>query len=205
LNYEDNYVEHSNQLLEYQNFLQHCLLFLRFQQNYFDSSTKLFLDLYPAKFEIPQQNCSFVYEPIQKIWKKLITVTNLKSKWEIFTMMPILYESSLLLLPFYFMQIRYAASISRVYTLDGNYARGTRTFVWNVYSRVANSPIYIGIERNSQINLIRGQSLSHLGFIESARNLCGKFKIGRSFALRLNELRNMRSNYFNFLILIVYF
>jgi len=34
LNYQNN-VEHSNQLLEYQNFLQRCLLFLKFQQNYF--------------------------------------------------------------------------------------------------------------------------------------------------------------------------
>jgi len=39
--------------------LQHCLLFLRFQQNYFDGPTKLFSDLYPAKFYIPQQNRSF--------------------------------------------------------------------------------------------------------------------------------------------------
>jgi len=28
----------------------HCSLFLRFQQNYFDDLTKLFPDLYPAKF-----------------------------------------------------------------------------------------------------------------------------------------------------------
>jgi len=44
------YVERSNYLLEYQNFLQHCSLFLRFQQNYFADPTKLFSDLYPAKF-----------------------------------------------------------------------------------------------------------------------------------------------------------
>jgi len=33
-------------LLEYQNFLQHCTLFLRFQQKYFESPIKLFSDLY---------------------------------------------------------------------------------------------------------------------------------------------------------------
>jgi len=33
LNYQNNYVEQSNQLLEYQNFL-HYSLFLMFQQNY---------------------------------------------------------------------------------------------------------------------------------------------------------------------------
>jgi len=52
LNYQNNCVERSNQLLEYQNLLQHCSLFLRSQQNYFDSLTKLFSDLYPAKFSI---------------------------------------------------------------------------------------------------------------------------------------------------------
>jgi len=31
-------------LLEYQHFLKHCSLFLRFQQNYFDDPTKLFSD-----------------------------------------------------------------------------------------------------------------------------------------------------------------
>jgi len=36
-------------LLEYQIFLQHCSLPLKFQQNYFDDP-KLFSDLYPAKF-----------------------------------------------------------------------------------------------------------------------------------------------------------
>jgi len=39
LNYQNNYVERSNQLPKYQNFLQYCkiycLLLLRFQQNYF--------------------------------------------------------------------------------------------------------------------------------------------------------------------------
>jgi len=34
-------------------------LFLSFQQNYFDGSTKLFSNLYPAKFYISQQNRSF--------------------------------------------------------------------------------------------------------------------------------------------------
>jgi len=50
LNYQNNYVECLNQLLEYQNLLQHCSLFLSFQQNYFDGPTKFFSDLYPAKF-----------------------------------------------------------------------------------------------------------------------------------------------------------
>jgi len=49
LNYQNNYLEHSNQLLKYQNFFKHCSLFLRFQQNYFDGP-KLFSNLYPAKF-----------------------------------------------------------------------------------------------------------------------------------------------------------
>jgi len=61
LTYQNNYVERSK-LLEYQNFLQHCSLFLRFQQNYFDGLTKLFSDLYLVKFEIPQQNHSFRVE-----------------------------------------------------------------------------------------------------------------------------------------------
>jgi len=43
---QNNYVERSNQLLEYQNFLQHRSLFLRFQQNYFDGPTKLFSSIY---------------------------------------------------------------------------------------------------------------------------------------------------------------
>jgi len=41
LSYQNNYVERSNKLLEYQHLLQHCLLFLRFQQNYFDDAIKL--------------------------------------------------------------------------------------------------------------------------------------------------------------------
>jgi len=57
LNYQNNYIERSNRLLECQNFLRYCSLFLRFQ-NYFDGPTKLFSDLYPAKFLIPQQNRS---------------------------------------------------------------------------------------------------------------------------------------------------
>jgi len=50
LNYQNNYVQLIAQTncSEYQNFLQHYSLFLKFQQNYFDGSTKLFLDL--AKF-----------------------------------------------------------------------------------------------------------------------------------------------------------
>jgi len=46
LNYKNNYVE----LVVNQNFLEHRSLFLRFQQNRFDNPTKLFSDLYPAKF-----------------------------------------------------------------------------------------------------------------------------------------------------------
>jgi len=34
------------ELLKYQNFFQHCSLCLNFLHNYFDSLTKLFLDLY---------------------------------------------------------------------------------------------------------------------------------------------------------------
>jgi len=45
-------------LLEYQNFLQHPSLFLRFQQSYFDGLTKLFSDPYSVKLYIPQ-NRSF--------------------------------------------------------------------------------------------------------------------------------------------------
>jgi len=33
--YQNNYVERSNQLLEYQHFLEALQLFLRFRQNYF--------------------------------------------------------------------------------------------------------------------------------------------------------------------------
>jgi len=40
LNYQNNYVKRSNQLLEYHNFLQYYSLFLRFQQNYFDGPAK---------------------------------------------------------------------------------------------------------------------------------------------------------------------
>jgi len=43
------YVEYSK-LLKYQNFLQHCLLFLKSQQNYFHGQTKLFSNLYLEKF-----------------------------------------------------------------------------------------------------------------------------------------------------------
>jgi len=49
IHFVENYVERSNQLLEYQNFLQHCTLFLKFQRNCFDSSIKLFLNLYLPK------------------------------------------------------------------------------------------------------------------------------------------------------------
>jgi len=35
------------------------LLFLKFQQNYFEGLTKLFSDLYPAQFKILQQNRFF--------------------------------------------------------------------------------------------------------------------------------------------------
>jgi len=37
-------------LLKYQKFLQHCLSYLNFLRNYFDSPTKLFSDLYLDKF-----------------------------------------------------------------------------------------------------------------------------------------------------------
>jgi len=35
LNYQNNYIERSNWLLEYKNFFQHYSLFLKSQQNYF--------------------------------------------------------------------------------------------------------------------------------------------------------------------------
>jgi len=50
LNYQNNYAERSNQLLEHQNPLI-----------IFKVPTKLFSDLYPAKFYIPQQNCSWKF------------------------------------------------------------------------------------------------------------------------------------------------
>jgi len=46
LNYQNNCVETLKLVNKYQNFLQHCSLFLRFQQNYFDGQTKLFSDLF---------------------------------------------------------------------------------------------------------------------------------------------------------------
>jgi len=49
MNYQNNDVERSNWLLEYHNFLRHCLLRLSILHNNFDSLTK-FLDLYLAKF-----------------------------------------------------------------------------------------------------------------------------------------------------------
>jgi len=45
--YQNNYVERPNSRLA--KFFA-VSLFLRFQQNYFDGPTKLFSDLYPAKF-----------------------------------------------------------------------------------------------------------------------------------------------------------
>jgi len=47
---QNNYVGHSNWLLKCQNFLRHCSLCLSILQNNFDKLTKLFLDLYLAKF-----------------------------------------------------------------------------------------------------------------------------------------------------------
>jgi len=41
MNYQNNYVRYSNQLLKYQNFLQHCSSCLSFLHNYFDNPTKL--------------------------------------------------------------------------------------------------------------------------------------------------------------------
>ena len=48
LNRQNNDV--GNWLLEYQNFLQHCSLYLTILHNYFDGPTILFLDLYLIKF-----------------------------------------------------------------------------------------------------------------------------------------------------------
>jgi len=50
MNYQINYVGRSNWLLESQNFLQYYSSCLSFLHNYFDSLTKLFSDLYLAKF-----------------------------------------------------------------------------------------------------------------------------------------------------------
>jgi len=50
INYQNNYVECLNWLLEYQIFLEYCSSCLSFQHNYFDDSIKLFLDLYLTKF-----------------------------------------------------------------------------------------------------------------------------------------------------------
>jgi len=54
MNYQKKYITRSSFLLEYQNFLKHCssyLRFLHFDDNYFDSPTKLLSDLiYLTKF-----------------------------------------------------------------------------------------------------------------------------------------------------------
>jgi len=52
LDYQNNYVETTSKLIaqEYQHFLQHCSLCLSILQNNFDSSKKLFSDLYQVKF-----------------------------------------------------------------------------------------------------------------------------------------------------------
>jgi len=50
INYQNNYVGHSNWLLEYENLLQHCLSCLSSLHNYFDVPTKLFSDLCLIKF-----------------------------------------------------------------------------------------------------------------------------------------------------------
>jgi len=50
-------------------FLQHCSLFLKFQQNYFDDPTKLFSDLYPAKLFFPciYNICGIFYNNFKNI------------------------------------------------------------------------------------------------------------------------------------------
>jgi len=48
---ENNFIRHSSWLQEEcQNILQYCSSNLSFLHNYFDDSTKLFLDLYVTKF-----------------------------------------------------------------------------------------------------------------------------------------------------------
>jgi len=44
LNYQNNYIRYLNWLLEYQNFLQHCLSSLSFVRNYF-KGPKLFSEI----------------------------------------------------------------------------------------------------------------------------------------------------------------
>jgi len=70
LNYQNNYVERSNQLLEYQNFLQRCSLFSRVQQNYFDDSTKLLLHLYPKILDLSAKSffpCMYTHLNLLKL------------------------------------------------------------------------------------------------------------------------------------------
>jgi len=53
LNYQNNYVGRSNQLLEHQNFLQYCSLFLRCWQNYFQICIQQILTFISAKSFFP--------------------------------------------------------------------------------------------------------------------------------------------------------
>jgi len=62
LNYQNNYVERSNQLLEYRSFSQHCSLFL-IQQNYFLIYTQ-------QNFKFLSKVILSVYE-YRTIWKHL--------------------------------------------------------------------------------------------------------------------------------------
>jgi len=50
LNYQNNYIDRSNYNSCYIISKFFAVLVLRFQQNYFDDPSKLFSDLYPAKF-----------------------------------------------------------------------------------------------------------------------------------------------------------
>jgi len=64
--YQNNYVEHSSWLLEYQNLLQYCSSYLNFPHNYFDGSTKLFSDLYLSKFLDTLTKSFFPYTTTRK-------------------------------------------------------------------------------------------------------------------------------------------
>jgi len=74
LNYQNNYVECSNQLLKSKFF---GALFLRFQKNYFDSPTKLFLDV---SNKIVFFMCKYIYITRKKkslSYKKFVKATSL--------------------------------------------------------------------------------------------------------------------------------
>jgi hypothetical protein len=61
LNHQNNYIGRSSWLLRCQNFLQ-CSLCLNILHNNFDDPTKLFLNLYPAKFlDTSAKSCTMLH------------------------------------------------------------------------------------------------------------------------------------------------